>query len=491
MTTSKIAQMAALLNSPELMNTQKQTQQADVAFGAFLSQTAGGTKQEFLSSENVQKALEPTGKQNAYERETARAGYREESISRSQTSDGPRELPEDAAEKMKAFEKQVKETVAEKLGVSEEEVTEQMQALGLTVMDLMDPSKLASLVMELTGSEDIGGLLFNQEFQQIFTQIGELSQELAVQLGLTPEEMKQLLTQMESMEQNMPQDQLSQETETLPTEQQADSAQIVQQTGENADKMQTVAQGVHEETEVQTGTLQNAGEAEENQQELNAQVQVTESGEETENTASEEESFSGLSQEGKGSEKTESRQEHVTYQTTTQTINQGQIVEVTQTVVQNRVNVDDLFRQVSQMTRVLVGQAESSIEMQLNPANLGKVYLQVVSREGVITAQLAAQNEAVKEALESQLVVLKENMNQQGLKVEAIEVTIASHEFERNLEENQHNAAKEQQETETRQQGRRNLNLGSLDELEGLMTEEENLAAKMMSEQGNSMDVTA
>ena len=71
------------------------------------------------------------------------------------------------------------------------------------------------------------------------------------------------------------------------------------------------------------------------------------------------------------------------------------------------------------------------------------------------------------------------------------EVTIASHEFERNLEENQHNAAKEQQEAETRQQGRRNLNLGSLDELEGLMTEEENLAAKMMSEQGNSMDVTA
>ena len=220
-------------------------------------------------------------------------------------------------------------------------------------------------------------------------------------------------------------------------------------------------------------------------------MQGAESGEETENTASEEKSFSGLSQENKSSEKTETRQEHVTYQTTTQTISQGQTVEVTQTVVQTRVNVDDLFRQVSQMTRVLVGQAESSIEMQLNPANLGKVYLQVVSREGVITAQLAAQNEAVKEALESQLVVLKENMNQQGLKVEAIEVTIASHEFERNLEENQHNAAKEQQEAETRQQGRRNLNLGSLDELEGLMTEEENLAAKMMSEQGNSMDVTA
>ena len=164
-------------------------------------------------------------------------------------------------------------------------------------------------------------------------------------------------------------------------------------------------------------------------------------------------------------------------------------MEVTQTVVQTKVNVEDILRQVSQMTRVIVGQAESSIEMQLNPENLGKVYLQVVSREGVITAQLAAQNEAVKEALESQMVVLKENMNQQGLKVEAIEVTIASHEFERNLEENQRDAAKQQQEEQSQKSGRRSLNLNNLDDMEGVMSEEESLVAKMMSEQGNRMNV--
>lgn len=149
------------------------------------------------------------------------------------------------------------------------------------------------------------------------------------------------------------------------------------------------------------------------------------------------------------------------------------------------------MRQVSHMTRVMVSQAESSIEMQLNPANLGKVYLQVISREGVITAQIAAQNEAVKEALESQVVMLKENMNQQGMKVEAIEVTIASHEFERNLEQNQQNMPGEQQESDSRKSSRRNINLNSQEELEGGFSEEENLAAKIMAEQGNSMDLTA
>ena len=149
------------------------------------------------------------------------------------------------------------------------------------------------------------------------------------------------------------------------------------------------------------------------------------------------------------------------------------------------------MRQISQMTRIVVSQAETSIEMQLNPENLGQVYLQVVSRQGTITAQLAAQDEAVKQALESQIAALKENMNQQGLKVEAVEVTIASHEFERNLEENQKNPSKEQQEAEMEQASRRNINLNSLDELEGLMSEEESLVARMMSDQGNSVDLTA
>ena len=63
---------------------------------------------------------------------------------------------------------------------------------------------------------------------------------------------------------------------------------------------------------------------------------------------------------------------------------------------------------------------------------------------------------------------------------------------EKNLEQNQE-SEKQQGERQQEQSGgrRRNLNLSSLDELSGLMTEEETLAAQMMRENGNSMDVTA
>jgi flagellar hook-length control protein FliK len=156
------------------------------------------------------------------------------------------------------------------------------------------------------------------------------------------------------------------------------------------------------------------------------------------------------------------------------------------------VDTMDLLEQVAEQIRVNVSQGTSSMEMQLNPENLGKVYVNISSKEGMIHAQLAASNEAVRAALETQVADLRQNLNQAGVKVDAIEVTVASHEFEKNLEQNQENE-KQQGERQQEQSGgrRRNLNLSSLDGLSGLMTEEETLAAQMMRENGNSMDVTA
>ena len=131
------------------------------------------------------------------------------------------------------------------------------------------------------------------------------------------------------------------------------------------------------------------------------------------------------------------------------------------------------------------------MEMQLNPENLGKIYVQVTAKEGVATAHLAVQNEIVKEALENQTIQLRENMNQQGIKVEAVEVTIASHEFERNLEQNQQGSAQDEQREQASKSPRRNISMNQLDELSGLMSEEEMLVAKIMRDNGNSVDFTA
>jgi flagellar hook-length control protein FliK len=96
-----------------------------------------------------------------------------------------------------------------------------------------------------------------------------------------------------------------------------------------------------------------------------------------------------------------------------------------------------------------------SMEIQLNPQNLGKVNLMVSVREGVITAQITAENEQVRKALESQITTLKENIQNQGIKVDAVEVTVQSHSFEANQQ-----FAGGQQAAEQGRRSSRRINLG-------------------------------
>ncbi len=74
---------------------------------------------------------------------------------------------------------------------------------------------------------------------------------------------------------------------------------------------------------------------------------------------------------------------------------------------------------------------------------MGKVNLSVVMKEGVATANFIVQNEMVKEALQSQMQVLRDNLEQQGLKVESIEVTVAEYGFEQSTNPNGYEAKKD------------------------------------------------
>ena len=73
----------------------------------------------------------------------------------------------------------------------------------------------------------------------------------------------------------------------------------------------------------------------------------------------------------------------------------------------------------------------TQMEMELHPASLGNVRVQVAAKDGVITANFTTENESVKAALETQVVTLKNQLEEQGIKVEAVEVTVSSNAFER------------------------------------------------------------
>jgi flagellar hook-length control protein FliK len=155
-----------------------------------------------------------------------------------------------------------------------------------------------------------------------------------------------------------------------------------------------------------------------------------------------------------------------------------------------QVDVVRIIDQIVEEARAVITEDTSTMEMLLHPEGLGKVLMQVSEKEGAITARIYTQNESVKEALENQMVELKEQLNQGGTRVNSIEIAVAPHEFEKNLEEGQQQNPQEET-PEQQQKHARSLRMDDLDQLSGLMTEEEELAVKIMRDRGNTMNLRA
>lgn len=177
--------------------------------------------------------------------------------------------------------------------------------------------------------------------------------------------------------------------------------------------------------------------------------------------------------------------QNTTSVTTITTENQVQTVVKTE-----QTSYEGIVKQIVEQVKVEFKPDTVSMELQLNPESLGKVNLHVSSKEGAVTAELFVQNETVKNAIEGQLMVLRETMQQQGIKVEAVEVTVQTGEFGRNLEQNSSEEQKRKAENQSKAYQRKGINL-----LQGVdeesMSEDDLLRAHIMQESGNSVDMNA
>lgn len=147
-----------------------------------------------------------------------------------------------------------------------------------------------------------------------------------------------------------------------------------------------------------------------------------------------------------------------------------------------------IFNQVMEGIKVLSGEDMSSMEMQLQPENLGKLNIQVISKNGIITAQIITQNEAVKQAIESQMFVLKDNMNNHDIAIEDVEVTVSSHAFEQGMDNGSH------ENSENKQKKRKFVSeddLQSINAADIKAIKEEILEEAMKEQNGSTVSYTA
>ena len=373
---------------------------------------------------------------------------------------------QDFGGEVKKITEEIAEEIKEKLGVTDEELNQAMELLGFQMVDLLKVENVTSLVLQITGVDNTMQLLTDENlygnYKDILNTVSECLEYLQSEFSITTDELNQMLDDMHQPIIEEPQ--LKDKDSAGLKESMNESILAEQETVIDSEKDPIVI--VKNERVV---SLHNQSETKESEiVESQPANELTEKNESKQDmNQSEQNLFSGSGNSGG------TREIFTSVESTSFSSNLSET------------NTEQIMKQIVDQIKITLKPEMTIMEMELNPASLGKVGVQIEARNGAVTAQFTAQNEAVKAAIESQMTLLKDSMSEQGIKVDAVEVTIASHEFERNLQQNEGGNGKEQK-NDSKSTRRINLSL-----TEEELTEEEEIVKDMMVQNGNTIDYTA
>lgn len=325
----------------------------------------------------------------------------------------------DVTDTVKEVCEDIKDAIKEEFDVSDEDIKAAMELLGLTALDLLSTAKVAELIEQLTGTDALT-LITNEDMMQSFNNIinvvDEANADIAGMLGVKTEEVGIVLGQNDI-------------APVVNSEDTAKQDNVKESDAKNADD--------------------NINQTVDNQESLSevlAKKITTESDGKAKNNMSE----------------SNEANNKVTYAD----VADNMISNITDTFADiitediSTVKEADIVNQVIDSVKLMASRELTSMEVMLNPEHLGSVHITVTARNGIVSAQIAAQNEQVKTALENQMVTLREQFESQGLKVDAVEITVMAHSFEAGQNFGQSESERKQGESKVH----RKLDLSSFDD---------------------------
>lgn len=341
---------------------------------------------------------------------------------------------EDVMAMLQSVVEEVKQQFMYVFGVTEDEFAAAMEKLGMTEEDLNDPEMLTKLAAELLGVEDRMELLFHPEVTDLIKTVQDKFTAISEELENAGVDLNQVLAVLKEA--------------SVHTEAAAE---------ERADVMA----GQEQNTGKEMGTAEWNPEAMQTQEKETVQVTAPEknSGKQEKHLNGENQNFS------------------------------AQVLSKLENVVQEKmpeIDAKDVIRQVVEEIKLTVKADTSSFEMQLNPEHLGKINLQVAAKNGVVTAQIATETLEAKEIIQAQIATLKETLEQQGVKVEAVEVSVGTRSFDQNLDDQ-----RESNNQESEQERPRRFRFDIMEAEESELTSAEQIAREIMMANGNRINYTA
>ena len=363
------------------------------------------------------------------------------------------------------------EQVADYMSVGTEDVMEAMKQLNMSMTDILNPEKLQELTLTLAGADRMT-LLTDEKLYQVVQELTQLCDEAAKNLqemsGIEKDAWNGLLEKVAMMEE------VKQPVaeENLGTTVKENVADVQTQEASEMQSMKDANQGMTVQNESTSGQTDMEASVQKGNQTVT--VQAEEASEDMQ-----EDTYAGNGEQQGFAEQMKNP------------VSENFEAPMKEVGAESRVNAEQIMKQILDFMKIRTGGQLSEIEMQLHPASLGTVQVSLAAKNGVVTAQFTAQNEIVKDAIEGQIMILRENLEQQGIKVEAVEVTVASHEFERNLEQQAKDEEQNAREAEEKKKATRRINLDNLEEGEEIQDEAERITRDMMMRDGATLDYMA
>ena len=395
------------------VKTQDSTIDFSIVFSKSISNAAGKNNSQMQAGQNLNKDISydstsVSNKTDVSEQtdsvKDTKAESRKDTDKVSQTGTDSVKNDENVSEKLEEAGSKVLDKIKENFGLSDEELAEAMEMLGLTLTDLLVPNNITKLIVEATGNQDAMSIVTDSDLSAALMDtmsfLDEQLTEVSGELDMPVEDLKELINDV-ALSSDL-EEHVASETGDVQSQDyiDEDGRPVASQT--DSSEHETMQDVVARKLTVN----KDAGAADDSLKNGN------------DNSKHSEES-------SKADNEPHASFEHIT----------GQISSTFETAfeaVDSHINPVDVVNQVVNSIKLNNFSELKSIEIQLNPQNLGKVNLMVSVREGVVTAQISTENEQVKRALESQLSTLRENIEQQGIKVEAVEITVQTNAFEAN-----------------------------------------------------------
>ena len=401
----------------------------------------------------------------------------------------------DLAEEISEITNQIVDKIKSEFEVTDEEIEEAMEVLGLTIADLTKPAELRNLLMELTGTSDSIELLTNVELYDSVKEVTDFASnlftEVAKDFSLSTEQLTEMIN-TESFEEALNEVDVSVTSNEAETE--ADTEVVSEVTVDKTTDAALAFENSDKANANETKPVESNNSNESEEVPIDTEKKAPDKIEKPESFAQSnlmnDEAMNERSENKKSFNFDSSKNQEFTFNqtqaVTNQTVNTvGDIVE-TVTSYTTGADTDNIMRQVTDYVKVHISEDVTKMEIELHPASLGTVNMQINSQNGQITAHLTVQNELVKSVLETQMIKLQETFDEQGTKVSAIEVTVAEYSLN-SQSDNNYSEERNGRDYGSKKKGINLNEIGSLDELD----EEEQLEAKVMEMNGSSVNYTA